>query len=91
MGQISDHLRPNLTNVNATYAGPKPDDRYVLKTTAGSGSQAQGAPAAKFPLMAKVCARIPPSIDFSRGDDCDASCDGVRTKTRVRTEKPEPE
>ena len=37
MGHISDHLRPNLTNVNATYAGPKPDDRYALKTNAGGG------------------------------------------------------
>ena len=66
MGHISDHLRPNLTNVNATYAGPKPDDRYVLKTTAGSGSQAQGAPAAKFPLMAKVCPRIASALSSSR-------------------------
>ena len=35
------HLRPSPTqfnnNVNATYAGPKPDDRYVLKTNAGGG------------------------------------------------------
>ena len=29
-------------------------------------------------------ANMPPPVDFSREDDCDWSCDGVRTKTRVR-------
>ena len=91
MGHISDHLRPNLTNVNATYAGPKPDDRYVLKTTAGSGSQAQGpagCPRREIPPDGKALPlKCPGPLDFSLGDDCDASCDGVRTKTRVRKKR----
>ena len=92
------HLRPSPTqfdnNVNATYAGPKPDDRYVLKTTAGSGSQAQGpagCPRREIPPDGKSlptnCLR---PLEFSLDGVCHETYDGgpprPAPKTRTRIE-----